>query len=83
MYEHVRNTGTEDFKHVSCFKMLSCSLLCQYTLGRGNLACSAWINFTRFSERSCKGLEGGLHNMMRVLASKLTDVQRHATSVNH
>ena len=58
-------------------------LLRQNTLGRRNLPCSALINLTSFPQGPCKGFERSLNNVMRVLASKLSDVQSHAARVDN
>ena len=47
------------------------SMLSENALGRGNLACPPLVLLCGSSERSRKGLEGSLHNVVRVLPCQL------------
>ena len=73
-----RGRGTER-THMPLQGPSPCTALpLQRAFGRGQRLGSARIDLARRTHRAGDGLEGGFHDVMRVLACELAHVQRHA-----
>ncbi len=55
----------------------------QHTLAAGHSPSPAWIHFRGLAQRPREGLEAGFHNVVRIHAIELADVQGEASVVGH